>query len=71
MSYLPSKDILCSSWAKSKPKEVQLYRYVLAPASHGKVASHDKPWAMFGAGATAYSKFLIVGGNYQTTGSQG
>lgn len=66
-----SKDTLCSSWAKSKPKEVQLHRYVLALVSHAEVAACDKPRAVFGAEATTYSKLLVVGGKCQTTGIQG
>lgn len=50
VSDLPSKDILCPSWAKSNPKQEQLW-YVVT-----------KPWAVFGAGATAYPKLLVVGG---------
>lgn len=71
MSDLLSKDILCSSWTKTNPKQEQLYRCVLALVSHAEVVSHDKPRAMFGGRAAAYSKLLVVGGKYQTTGSQG
>lgn len=71
MSDLLSEDILCSSWAKTNPKQEQLYRCVLVLVSHAEVVSRDKARAVVGARATAYSKLLVVGGKYQTTGSQG